>query len=70
MFSAGIRKGGLEALEKYDIAEGVPLAMAYMVDDGRSDAYTDALGVLQDYAGSCTTVTPDPGRDRVLQGAC
>ncbi|MBT8044249.1 MAG: HEAT repeat domain-containing protein, partial [Verrucomicrobiae bacterium] len=60
MFSAGIRQKGLETLQKFDIAEGVPLAMVYMVDDGRSDNYNSALGVLENYAGSCTTVQPDP----------
>ena len=60
MFSAGIRNGGLKALEKFDNADGVPLALAYMVDDGRTDAYTAALSTLQKYAGGSTTVTPDP----------
>ncbi|MCU0780626.1 MAG: DUF6288 domain-containing protein, partial [Akkermansiaceae bacterium] len=60
MFSAGVRTGGLVALEKYNIAEGVPLSLIYMVDDGRGDAYTDGLGILKKYAGGCTTVAPDP----------
>lgn len=60
MFSSGVRQGGIEALEKYGFAEGVPLAMIYMVDDERGSAYTSALGVLEDYAGGGTTVDPDP----------
>jgi beta-lactam-binding protein with PASTA domain len=60
MFSAGLRDGGLIALEKYNIAEGVPASMVYMIEDGRADAYTSALGILKNYAGTCTTVVPDP----------
>ena len=60
MFSAGVRNGGLFALERYNIAEGVPLGKVYMLEDGRTDAYTYGLGVLKNYAGTCTTVTPDP----------
>lgn len=60
MFSAGVRNGGLTVLEKYNNAEGVPLCKVYMLEDGRTDAYTSALGVLKNYAGTCTTVTPDP----------
>jgi hypothetical protein len=60
MFSSGVREGGLQALEKYKIAEGVPLSMIYMVDDTRGDAYTNALGILKKYAAGSTTVTPDP----------
>lgn len=60
MFSGGIRRSGMEVLEKYKIAEGVPLSIIFMVDDGRADAYNPALAVLQKYAGSSTTVLPDP----------
>ncbi|HSH17362.1 MAG TPA: HEAT repeat domain-containing protein, partial [Verrucomicrobiae bacterium] len=60
MFSAGIRDGGLFALERYNIADGVPVAIEYMLEDGRASSYTSALGVLEDYAGGCKTVTPDP----------
>ena len=60
MFSAGIRDGGLIALEKYNIADGVPVAIEYMLEDGRASSYTSALGVLEDYAGGCKTVRPDP----------
>ena len=31
MFGAPIRAGGLFALERYDISEGVPLAMVFMI---------------------------------------
>lgn len=60
MFNGGVRMGGLDALEKFDIAEGVPLSMIYMVDDTRGDAYTYGMNVLKKYAGGSKTVTPDP----------
>ncbi|HSP41504.1 MAG TPA: DUF6288 domain-containing protein, partial [Luteolibacter sp.] len=60
MFNGGVRQGGLDALEKFNKAEGVPLSMIYMVDDTRGDAYTFGLNILAKYAGSGTTVTPDP----------
>jgi hypothetical protein len=60
MFSAGIRNGGLFALERYNIADGVPLGKVYPLEDGRGDSYTSALGILKNYAGTCRTVTPDP----------
>ena len=60
MFNGGVRMGGLDALEKFKIAEGVPLSMIYMVDDTRGDAYTHGLNVLKKYAGGSTTVRPDP----------
>jgi autotransporter-associated beta strand protein len=61
MFSGGVRRGGIETLEKYKIAEGVPLSMIYAVDHAPSnDGYTQGLAVLKKYAGGSTTVTPDP----------
>ena len=61
MFSSGVRRGGIEVLEKYRIAEGVPLSMIYAVDHLPSnDGYVHGLAVLKKYAGSSTTVTPDP----------
>jgi hypothetical protein len=61
MFSGGVRRGGVEALEKFNIAEGVPLSMIYMVDDGRAaDGYTPPSTCSKKYAGGSTTVTPDP----------
>ena len=60
MFNGGVRQGGLDALEKFDLAEGVPLSMIYMVDDTRGDAYTFGLNILKKYAGGSKTVTPDP----------
>jgi hypothetical protein len=60
MFNGGVRMGGLDALEKFNRAEGVPLSMIYMVDDTRGDAYTYGLNVLKKYGGSSKTVTPDP----------
>lgn len=61
MFNGGVRMGGLDALEKFNKAEGVPLSMMYMVEDTRGDAYTFGLNILKKYAGGSTTVTPDPG---------
>ena len=60
MFSAGVRLGGIEVLQKHDIAEGVPLSMIFMVDDIRTNAYQSGLAVLEAYAGGVTTVRPDP----------
>ncbi len=60
MFSKGVRRGGVQTLEKFDIAEGVPLCEIYAVDDSRGKEHRVALAVLEDYAGSVTTVTPDP----------
>jgi hypothetical protein len=61
MFSSGVRRGGIETLEKYKIAEGVPLCMIYAVDHLPSnDGYTQGLAVLKKYAAGSTTVTPDP----------
>jgi hypothetical protein len=56
MFSKGVRESGIEVLQLFDIAEGVPLSMIY-ADDG-SEVF--ALEALKDYAGSVLTVTPDP----------
>jgi autotransporter-associated beta strand protein len=61
MFNGGVRMGGLDALEKFKKAEGVPLSMIYMIDDTRGDAYTYGLNVLKKYGGGSKTVTPDPG---------
>ena len=60
MFSAGVRTGGLQVLEKYNIAEGVPLSIIFMIDDARTSGYNSGLKVLENYAGSSTTVLPDP----------
>jgi hypothetical protein len=60
MFNGGVRMSGLDVLEKFKIAEGVPLSMIYMVDDTRGDAYTHGLNVLKKYASGSTTVIPDP----------
>ncbi|HSP41422.1 MAG TPA: DUF6288 domain-containing protein [Luteolibacter sp.] len=60
MFNGGVRMGGLDALEKYKVAEGVPLSMIYMVDDTRGAAYTHGLNILKKFANGSSTVTPDP----------
>ena len=48
-----VRKAGLDAMQSYNFAEGVPLAE--MVVDP-----SDGIDVLRRYAGSCTLVEPDP----------
>ncbi len=60
MFSDGIRLGGIQVLEKHDIAEGVPLSMIFMIDDIRVASYKAGLAVLEDYAASSLHVRPDP----------
>ncbi len=60
MFSDGVRQGGIEVLEKFNIAEGVPLSMIYMIDDTRVGSYKSGLAVLERYAGSSSLVRPDP----------
>ncbi len=61
MFSGGIRQGGLDILQAYDIAEGVPLSMIYDKNDTRGSVTSNVLAVLGNYAGSVNTVNPDPG---------
>ncbi len=60
MFSEGVRLDGLEVLRKFDIAEGVPLCQIVADNDGRGWVRRDCLAILQTYAGSVTTVQPDP----------
>lgn len=67
MFSSGVRQSGIETLQKYGFAEGVPLSMIYMDDDGRDSSKQSAIGVLKNYAGSCRTVVPDPNVIGFLQ---
>lgn len=67
MFSSGVRQSGIEVLQKYGFAEGIPLSMIYMDNDGRGSVQPAAVGVLQAYAGACTKVVPDPGVIEYLQ---
>jgi hypothetical protein len=67
MFTSGVRQGGIEVLQKYGFAEGVPLSLIYMNDDVRDTVKPAAIAVLKAYAGSCTTVVPDPGVIGFLQ---
>ena len=60
MFGNGTRMGGLEALQNYNFAEGVPLAAA-LANDINYGGGNHALDVLALYAGSSTLVNPDPG---------
>ncbi len=60
MFSGGVREGGVEVLEKYGIAEGVPACMAYAADEvgGRRKIPLEWLGT---FGGGVDTFAPDPG---------
>lgn len=55
MFAGGVRKQGAEVLQKYDIAEGVPLCRS-TVDRMAKDVLT----ILERYGHSALTVDPDP----------
>jgi autotransporter-associated beta strand protein len=59
MFASGVRQKGFDLMWKYDVAEGVPAGMKYIREATPGDR-TAALGVLQKYAASYTTVTPVP----------
>jgi hypothetical protein len=61
MFTSGVRQGGIELLQRYGFAEGVPLSLIYMEDDVRDSIKPAALTVLKAYAGSGTNMAPDPG---------
>jgi len=57
MFSSTIQHGGITVLQKYDIAEGVPLAIHFIDGDPRGGV-TNALAALEAYAGSFNTFFP------------
>jgi autotransporter-associated beta strand protein len=59
MFASGVRQKGFELMWKYDVAEGVPAGMKYVTEANAGDR-SAALGVLEQYAASYTTVTPVP----------
>jgi hypothetical protein len=59
MFAATVRQKGFELLEKYHIAEGVPAGLRYVMESKAGDRAA-ALGTLERYAASYTTVTPLP----------
>lgn len=59
MFASGVRQAGFDLMWKYDVAEGVPAGMKYVVEATPGDR-SAALGVLGKYAASYTTVTPQP----------
>ena len=42
MFSGGVRQAGIQILQKFGIAEGVPLSQIYMVNDTRGSTYDSA----------------------------
>ena len=48
MFGDSVREGGLDALESFNYAEGVPLSIIFMQDDG---ANSDRLDVLERLCG-------------------
>jgi len=69
VFSGTIRGRAVEALQTYDIAEGVPLSMI-LIDSGSEESV--ALGVLEAYAGSFSSFYPYADvitfcQDRVLR---
>ena len=59
MFSIGVRRGGVAALRKHGIAEGVPGCMVFTGDEvgGRR---REGLELLGTFGGSVHTVQPDP----------
>lgn len=59
MFASGVRQSGFDLMWKYDVAEGVPAGMKYIVQATPGDR-SAALGVLEKYAASYTTITPEP----------
>ena len=60
MFSGGVRTGGLSTLQKFNIAEGVPLSRIIAADKTLNSERNHALDVLALYAGDSTLVNPDP----------
>ena len=59
MFSGGIRSGGVTALKKFGIAEGVPACMAYAADEV-GGARRNIISLLGSFGGSVYSVQPDP----------
>ena len=62
MFAIGVRRGGLDLLETYDIAEGVPLCQRILTQNTKRRE--DLIAVLEHYAGGSNTVMPDPDVDK------
>jgi hypothetical protein len=59
MFASGVRQKGFDLMWKYDVAEGVPAGMKFIREANAGDR-SAALGVLQKYAASYTTMAPVP----------
>ena len=59
MFASGVRQSGFDLMWKYDVAEGVPTGMKYIVDTVPGNR-TAALLTLKKFAASYTTITPEP----------
>jgi hypothetical protein len=59
MFAASVRQSGFDLMWKYDVAEGVPTGMKYIVDTVPGNR-TAALLTLEKFAASYTTITPEP----------
>ena len=59
MFAFAVRQTGFNLMEKFNIAEGVPAGMKYMVETRAGDR-TAALRTLERCAASYTTITPVP----------
>ncbi len=60
MFSGGVRIGGLSTLQKFNIAEGVPLCRIIAEDKLINKERNQALDVLTLYARDSALVNPDP----------
>jgi uncharacterized repeat protein (TIGR02543 family) len=61
MGTTGAREPAMSFLQSKGKAEGVPLAIRFAEDNGvDGGGIVNPLGVLEDYAGSSNTVTPNP----------
>lgn len=59
MFAFAVRQSGFDLMQKFNIAEGVPAGLRYVVETKAGDR-TAALRTLERYAASYTTVSPVP----------
>ncbi|MGB1130239.1 MAG: sialate O-acetylesterase, partial [Haloferula sp.] len=59
MFSNGVRSNGVEALQRFDIAEGVPACMIFAADEG-GGRRNEPLTLLGTFGGGAKDVDPDP----------
>ncbi len=61
MFSKGVRLGGIQALARLKIEEGIPLTLMMMnlPDWGKAYIRAESLKVLKEYRGAAKSVVPD-----------